>query len=410
MSRSRLYTDRNFMLLWSGNALSLTGFHGVRIAYPMLVLAVTGSPVAAGWAGFALSIPGLIFQIPAGMVADRADRLRILQLCQVLGLAGTCLAAAAASARPPGLGLILAGTAFVEGSAYVFVSLSELGMVRDLVSVEQRPAAFSFLEAQQSIANLVGRATGAAMYGVTRWLPFIANAASYLYCLAALSRIRSKSAASRESAESTGRTNGRDIAAGMRIVWADPLLRTSTLLIGASNVVIQVVLLLILVELKTNGRPAWVAGVVLGMSGVGGMLGAVMGTWITARFSAERAYRGALWMWTALLVPIALSANPILLAMSWGGIGGVTVASYIALTVYRVSVIPEQVLGRALGTISLVSEGAVALGALGAGYLVSTLGIVATRWAMLAAMLVLAVRGSTVTPTPSPEMAVGRAR
>lgn len=128
-------------------------------------------------------------------------------------------------------------------------------MVRDLVSVEQRPAAFSFLEAQQSIANLVGRATGAAMYGVTRWLPFIANAASYLYCLAALSRIRSKSAASRESAESTGRTNGRDIAAGMRIVWADPLLRTSTLLIGASNVVIQVVLLLILVELKTNGRP-----------------------------------------------------------------------------------------------------------------------------------------------------------
>lgn len=115
-------------------------------------------------------------------------------------------------------------------------------------------------------------------------------------------------------------------------------------------------------------------------------------------------------MWTALLVPIALSANPILLAMSWGGIGGVTVASYIALTVYRVSVIPEQVLGRALGTISLVSEGAVALGALGAGYLVSTLGIVATRWAMLAAMLVLAVRGSTVTPTPSPEMAVGRAR
>lgn len=404
------------MLLWSGNALSLTGFHGVRIAYPMLVLAVTGSPVAAGWSGFALSVPGLIFQIPAGMVADRADRLRILQLCQVLGLAGTCLAAAAASARPPGLGLILAGTAFVEGGAYVFVSLSELGMVRDLISVEQRPAAFSFLEAQQSIANLVGRATGAAMYGVTRWLPFLANAASYLYCLAALSRIRSKSATSTDSAkseestESTGRTSGRDIAAGVRIVWAEPLLRTSTLLIGASNVVIQVVLLLILVELKANGQPAWITGVVLGMSGVGGMLGAAMGTWITARFSAERAYRGALWMWTALLIPIAFSANPILLAISWCGIGCVTVASHIALTVYRVTVIPEQVLGRALGTISLVSEGAVALGSLSAGYLVSTLGIVATRWAMLAAMLVLAVRGSTIAPTPTPEMAVGRAR
>ncbi|MEU7629068.1 MFS transporter [Nocardia sp. NPDC049220] len=407
MSGSRIYTDRNFVLLWSGNALSLMGFHGVRIAYPMLVLAVTGSPVAAGWAGFALSAPGLLFQIPAGMLADRADRLRTLKICQVVGLAGTCLAAAAATARPPSLGVILAGTAFIEGSVYVFVSLSELGMVRDLVSVEQRPAAFAFLEAEQSIANLIGRATGAAMYGVARWLPFIANAASYIYCAAALSRIRPKSVEA-ESADSS-RPTGREILAGMRIVWAEPLLRTSTLLIGASNVIIQVVLLLILVELKISGQPAWITGVVLGMSGVGGILGAAMGPWITDRFSAECAYRGALWMWTALLVPIAFSVNPIVLALCWCGIGCVAVASNIALTVYRVSVIPERVLGRALGTMSLVSEGAMALGALSAGYLLSAVGIVTTRWALLVAMLVLAVRGSTISAT-KPEVILGRLR
>ncbi|MEV5836558.1 MFS transporter [Nocardia sp. NPDC052112] len=397
MSRASIYLDRNLLLLWSGNAVSLTGFHGVRIAYPMLVLAMTGSPVAAGWVGFALTVPSLLFQIPAGMLADHGERLRTLKLCQIIGLAGTCLTAAATITRPPCLGLILAGTAFIEGSVYVFVHLSELGLVRDLVPASRRPAAISFLEAEQSVANLVGRATGAAMFGVARWLPFLVNAVSYLCCLAALSRIRSGPA---ESTDSADHPTGRDLAVGARIVWTEPLLRTSTLLIGASNVVVQVVLLLILVELKTTGQPAWTAGVVLGMSGVGGLLGAAMGTWITSRFTAERAYRAVLWLQAALLAPIAYSTNPIVLALCWCGIGCVTVTGYITLTVYRVAVIPDRILGRALGTITLVTEAAAALGALAAGYLLSVCGVTTTRWAMLIAMVVLAMRGLVIA-TPA---------
>ncbi|WP_157229120.1 MFS transporter [Nocardia brevicatena] len=162
----------------------------------------------------------------------------------------------------------------------------------------------------------------------------------------------------------------------------------------------NVVLLVILVDLKNSGRPAWTIGVVLGAAGAGGMLGAAAAVWLTRCFPSQHVYKGALWCWAALLIPTTLSDNPFVLAACWGGIGGVGVVSNVALTMYRVDVIPEHVLGRAMATIYFVCYGAAALGALSAGYLLSFLGVAATWWAVLSSMLTLAVCGSIRSAHP----------
>lgn len=52
MSEPRIIRiDRDFALLWSGNAASLVGFYGVRLAYPLLVLSVTHSPRSRAGSG-----------------------------------------------------------------------------------------------------------------------------------------------------------------------------------------------------------------------------------------------------------------------------------------------------------------------------------------------------------------------
>ncbi|MFI9415236.1 MFS transporter [Nocardia gamkensis] len=387
--------NRKFLLLWSGSVASLVGFHGVRIAYPLLVLAVTGSAAAAGWIGFALSVPSLLFQSYAGMVADGPNRLRTLLRCQLIGLIATCMTVTAVAAHLPGLRLILTAAAFAEGAVYVFASLAELGLVRDLVTRAQRPAAFSFLEAEQPIALLIGRAVGAAVFSAARWLPFAANAASYLYCIGVLRVIARGTPNPGQSTPPTDRSAVRRIAEGVDITWTEPFLRLSTALTGLSNVVIQVVLLLIMVELKDSGHPAWTAGVVLGTAGVGGLLGATAAAWLTERFSPHQIFQGAFWAWTALLTPIAVSSNLLVLAVCWCGVGGIGVVSSVALTVYRADAVPEDVLGRAMATMALVFDGAVAVGALTAGYLLTTLGVVPTRWTVLVAMLTLAMYAST---------------
>ncbi|MGY2033325.1 MFS transporter [Nocardia gipuzkoensis] len=390
MNKSQLTGNRNFFLLWSGNALSLVGFHGARIAYPLLILATTDSPAAAGWVGFALGAPSLIFQIPSGIVADRFERLRILMICQVVGLLTVCVVATSVLVEARHLVLLLIAAAFVEGTVYVFVEVCELGAISDVASVEQRPAAFAFLEAEQPIALLLGRAAGGAIFGLARWLPFIVDAATYLYCLVALALIH-PDRTRRDPTRQAPRPQSRDLGAGIRVVWQEPLLRASTAALGVSNLIIQIVLLLILVELQTTGHAAWTTGVVLSAAGVGGILGAVGVSWFTARWSARLVYRAALWAWTVLLLPIALSDNPIVLAVCWGGVGAVGVVFNIALTLYRTDVIPEHLLGRALAAMGLVSSSAVALGAVAAGYLLVMLGPGAVGWLTLTAMLILAL-------------------
>ncbi|MEV0296185.1 MFS transporter [Nocardia sp. NPDC050710] len=380
----------DFALLWSGNAVSLIGFHGTRIAAPLLVLSLTGSPAAAGWVGFAVSAPSLLFRLVAGEIVDRYDRLRILRICQTVGLLTACAVAAAVLLDAPALVPLIVLAAFVEGAVYVFVDLAELGAICDIVPEDQRPAAFSFLEAEQPVASLLGRAVGGAIYGLARWLPFVIDAASYLYCLVALSLIRRDPAVATRSAEAESHTSRRDLAVGLRMVWNEPVLRTTTAAAGASNMIIQLVLLLILFELGSGTHPTWTAGVVLAAAGVGGILGAAVAARLTARFQAFSIYRAGLWIWTAVLLPIALSDNPIVLAVCWGGVGAVGVAGNVAMTIYRVEVIPEHILGRAAAAVALVADAAVALGALGAGYLLTAMGVVPVRWMSFGLMFALA--------------------
>src|SRR2546429_9614063 len=62
------------MLLQAGQLLSSTGTQTTSIAYPLLVLAVTGSAAKAGLVAFARALPMALLSLPAGLAADRWNR------------------------------------------------------------------------------------------------------------------------------------------------------------------------------------------------------------------------------------------------------------------------------------------------------------------------------------------------
>ncbi|WP_330233498.1 MFS transporter [Nocardia sp. NBC_00508] len=408
MSEPRIIRiDRDFALLWSGNAASLVGFYGVRLAYPLLVLSVTHSPALAGWVGFAVMLPSLVFQIPAGIAADYGNRRRNLLLCQSGGLAATCLAIAVVMFELPNPAMLLMITAFVEGTSYVFFEASELAAIRDIVDVEHRRVALAFFEAEQPVALVVGRATGAAAYGVAQWLPFAMNAVSYVFCRETLQSIQWGSAEQPPRSERTGPGVWKLIRDGAQIIWTEPFLRTTTVIGGLSNLVIQVGLLLIMVELERGEGATWTIGIVLGAAGVGGIIGSAVASKLVKRFGRTTVYRSALWAWTALLLPISLSSNPVVLAVCWFGVGGVGVMTNVLLTIFRVEVIPEKTLGRTIGTLSMVTDGSAAIGTLLAGYLLSGFGTTGTGVLLTCAMFVIAVSGSRMT-TPAQQRRVRR--
>src|ERR1051326_1100186 len=78
-----LWRNRDYMLLWSGQALSNVGTQVSQFAFPLLVLFLTGSPAQAGFIGAARTIPYIFLSLPVGALIDRWDRKRVMILCDI---------------------------------------------------------------------------------------------------------------------------------------------------------------------------------------------------------------------------------------------------------------------------------------------------------------------------------------
>ncbi len=81
-----LARHRNFRLFWFGQTISLVGTWMQSIATGWLALELTNSAYMVGLVAAAGSIPILLFSLPAGVLADRTDKLRIVRIAQTLML------------------------------------------------------------------------------------------------------------------------------------------------------------------------------------------------------------------------------------------------------------------------------------------------------------------------------------
>src|SRR5262245_13160395 len=81
--RRPLWHNRDFMLLWGGQVVSTFGSTATSIIYPLLILSLTDSPAAAGFAAALRAMPYLIFSLPVGALIDRWNRKRTMILCDI---------------------------------------------------------------------------------------------------------------------------------------------------------------------------------------------------------------------------------------------------------------------------------------------------------------------------------------
>ena len=142
-----LRRNRDFQLLWGGQAVSLLGSQTSKIAYPLLVLAMTGSPAKAGIAGFAAMLGYLLYPLPAGGLADRHDRKRIMIGCDAIRLLAVgSIAVAGWVGHITYIQVLVTG--FIEGAATVFFTLAERAALPALVHPSQRSVALGQNEAR----------------------------------------------------------------------------------------------------------------------------------------------------------------------------------------------------------------------------------------------------------------------
>jgi predicted MFS family arabinose efflux permease len=379
--------NRDYLLLWSGQVVSSLGSAVSSVAFPLLVLALTGSPAQAGLVGFAGALPYLLVQLPAGGLVDRWDRRRMMIVADVvrgLALGSIAVAAVAGALTVAHIALV----AFVEGSFFILFTTAERSALPHVVSADQLPAALAQNEARTRGATLAGNPLGGVLFGLGQAVPFAADAVSYLLSVITLLAIRRQFQEPREP----NRTRlHREIAEGMRWLWRQPLLRTAALLVAGSNFIFQALILTLIVLAQSRGASSTMIGIILGLMGAGGLLGALAAPWVQRRLSPAVVIIGANWVWAAFLPLFAVARWPLAIGVLAGVVAFVGPAWNVVLGSLSLRLTPDRLRGRVSGVQGLVAWGPIPLGSLVGGLLLQWLGGVPAVLVLAAGMVAVAL-------------------
>jgi len=359
-----LWRNRDFLLLESGQLLSSIGTSLTTIAYPLLTLALTGSAAKAGVVTFARLLPFGLFSLAAGVAADRWSRKRLMIGADVVRVVAMGSFAAALVAGDVGFWAIVV-VAFVEGTGSTVFIAADPGALRSVVPLQQLPAATGAREARRSIVRLGGPPLGGALYGLSRSLPFAANALSYLFSTASLLAMRTPFEEQRERDAAPLRTQ---LAEGCRYMWAQPFLRTTAFVYGVGNLLTSAMFLLIVVVGKDEGLSPGAIGALTAAVGAGTLVGSLASPLFRKLLSVRAILLLELWTW---LVTWAYVAWPQVWVLAvWAILFGIAAPVTDSVVVgYRLAITPDRLVGRVESVRTTISLVAGPLGPLAAGLL-----------------------------------------
>jgi MFS family permease len=361
-----LHRNRDFVLLQVSQLVSSGGSQITAIAYPLLVLSLTGSAAKAGLVAFARLLPTALLGLPAGVLADRWNRRRLM-------IAANALRAVAVGALAVLLVLdelafwMIPVVAFVEGVGTSVYAKASAGAFRAVVPQPQLPGAVAVVTGREAAVNLAAPPVGGALFGLARALPFVVHAVSYAVSTVLLLAMRTPFQEQRETDEAPLRTQ---LAEGVRFLWHHPFLRTMAFLFGLANFVGPGVLLAIVVIGKDEGLSDAQVGLLVSAWGGAILLGSFLSPVIRRRLPVRGILLLELWTWTGCAL-FLVWPNVYVLTASIVPTGLAIPSTDSVVRSYELTLTPDRILGRVEGVRSTIALLIAPLGPLVAGYLLA---------------------------------------
>jgi MFS family permease len=336
-----LRRNRDFVLLQAAQLLSSGGSGISGIAYPLLVLGLTGSAAKAGLVAFSRLLAMALLALPAGVAADRWSRRRVM------------IGAHAVRAVAVGtLGVLvfldevtfwlIPLVAFVEGAGAAFFHAAQTGALRAVVPRRQLPAAISTVTGREAAVSLAAPPLGGALFSLARWLPFVVHALSYAVSTIALLAMRTPFEEQRATDRSPLRSR---LAEGWRFLWDNPFQRTTAFLFGLANFIGPGVLFAIVVIADDAGLSGGRIGVLVALFGAGVLAGSLLSPLVRRLLPVRGVLVLELWTWVGcgafVIWPnvYVLAASIVPTALAIPSTNSVVHSLQIATT-------PDRILGR----------------------------------------------------------------
>lgn len=385
-----LWRNHDYVLLWMGQSISSLGTGISQVAFPLLIFVLTNNPALAGLLFSAGQLPYILLSLPAGALVDRWDRKRVMLVCTAgLALCLTSVALLMFSGFPPLVQLISFFVfSFLIGSLSVFYGLAELATLTQVVSKPQLSQALTQNEVVYSTVSLAAPPLGTVLLSVSRFLPFIVDAISYMVLLVSLFFIRTSFQEERVERKAHLLV---DIGQGLHWVWRQPAIRLLIVLAGYLEVIVSINVLLVPVIARKEEIPLSVAGLILAAAGIGNLLGAVVNPALQRRVPLGWLLISSLLVFVLLWPLYGLVTNPWALGAVIASLAFVDSVAYLQTASYRLTVVPDQFQGRVSSIARLILFGFLTLGSVGVGFCLQRFGVMPTMSVLWAGFILFAL-------------------
>jgi len=170
---------RNYRLYWFGQLASVLAQNMEGVAQSWLVLELTNSPLLLGLTGLTFAAPTILLTLLGGVIADRADRRRIMIFSQWASALNFFVIATLVMTEWIALWHVMA-LAFISGCVRAFDRPSRMALLPQMVPKEDIPNAVAVGGTIWQLNRLVGPAVaGMSIYligiGPTYYICFFAS-------------------------------------------------------------------------------------------------------------------------------------------------------------------------------------------------------------------------------------------
>lgn len=354
MSEGSLWRDRDVRLVIGGQAVSAVGDAVSFTAFPLLVLALTGSGAAMGIVGVLGTLPDLLIGLPAGAWADRWDRRRTIILADIGRALLTALIPLSALVGWDTMTVLLLVTFPINALRVLFMS-AWTASIPMLVGTDRVARAQGVIEAIFSLSFIVGPVLAGLLVATIGPVATIGvDALSFVASAVAMSLVRRRLQRERTSEP---RHLVREIGDGVSYLVRQPVLRMAVLFWSCVTVVTAplVPAIIFLLDQERGADPS-ATGLILSGWGIGWLVGAL----VAGRLANGRA--GLLMLASNALTSLVVIAfvtvqEPVVMAAlsaAAGALGAVGLIPYVTL---RATITPNELLGRVGSTARVLTLG-----------------------------------------------------
>lgn len=389
-----LSRNRDYRLLWISQALSGAGFSASMIAFPLLVLAVTGSPAMTGLVLGVEAIAQVMVGVPGGALVDRWDRKKIMLMAEATqALAVASLVFALWLDMLSVLHMVV--VAALMGVCNALFGPAESAALVRIVPQKQLSTALAMNSARGSVGQLSGTALGGFLFAVGRLVPFAFNVLTHTISFVALLFVRVPHT---EVVQRPDSHLGKEMVEGLRWVWRQRHVRVTVLCAVSLNFFFSAYYIVIIVLVAGRGVSSGEIGVMAAMLGVGGIVGALLAPYLHRMVSPYISIIGVFWA-LAALIPVAVFIDSgLLMGALFFAMALLPPTANTTINTYQLLLTPDRLRGRLSGVMGMISGVSAAAGPAFGGLLVQAVSGTDAVLLIAAAIAVIAVI-VTLSPT-----------